>query len=255
MGNYPCTDDSYNPIKGYRIQKPILTYTTTIDIPWKYSDWRRCSPYSEVILYLPFIGTIQMPTTAMTGDNSLIIQYSINVTSGDIAIQYKGKNTNRIYGTASANIAMATPFGSTGIDTNKATAAIVTGLGTLVSAIPAVGAAGMTARTAFAIGGGLATSAQFAISALGGSGGGSGGLGGGASQGLDRVIHCYVISRTLTGEQPTFNPIMGKPFMQVDKISNHVGYVMTEGFQVNIAGLGQDKETINTLMDSGVYIE
>lgn len=256
LGNYPCKDSNNKDIKGYKINKPILTYTTTISIPWKYNDWRRFAPYSEVILYLPFIGTIQMPTSAMIADNSLVIQYSVNVTSGDIAVQYKGKDTNRIYGTASANIAMNTAYGSTGIDTTKMTMAVVTGLGTLITAgASALASGGMSIPIALGLGGGLATSAATTLSALGGNGSGSGGLGGGATQGLDRVIHCYVINRTLSAEQSTFNPIMGKPFMQVDKISNHVGFVMTEGFSVNIAGLGQDKDTINKMMDSGVYIE
>ncbi len=255
LGNYPCTTSSYKSIKGYQIKKPILTYTTTIDIPWPYDDWRRTSPYCEVIIYLPFIGTIQMPTTAMVDDNQLIIQYSVNVTSGDIAVQYKGKSTNRIYGTASTNIAMATPFGSTGVDTNKLTTAIVTGLGTMLSAIPPTAVAGLTTSTALSLSGGLAASTALGLSALGGTGSGSGGLGGGATQGLDRVIHCYVVYRELVNAQSTYNPIMGKPFMAIDKISNHVGFVMTEGFSVNIAGLGNDKDIINKFMDSGVYIE
>lgn len=256
LGCYPCKTSSGDTIKGWHITKPIITDEKTISIPWTYSDWRRNSPYSEVILYLPCIGTISIPSGAILKEESIKIKYSINITSGDISAMYSGGTTGRIIGTASGNMAMATPYGSTGIDTTKLTTATVSGVGTMVAGITSmVARGGATTGAVLGMAGDMTASAMAGLSALGGSGSGSGGLGGGAITGLDTDIHCYVISRTLSAEQSAFNPIMGKPFMQVDTISNHKGFVMTEGFQVNIAGLGQDKDSINKLMDSGVYIE
>ena len=255
LGNYPCMEEDGTPIRGWHIQLPVLTDTKTITIPWQYSDWRRNAPYSEVILYLPCIGMIAIPSGAILEESGITIKYAINITSGDISASYSGSTTGRIIGTASGNIAMATPYGSTGVDTTKMTNAVVAGLGTLVTGAAALATGGASLGLALSMGGGLSMAAMSSLSALGGSGSGSGGLGGGAVTGLDTDIHCYCITRTLSAEQSRFNPIMGKPFMQVDKISNHVGFVMTEGFSVNIAGLGQDKDTINKMMDSGVYIE
>lgn len=255
LGNYPCKTDSGSNIKGYYISKPVMTDEVDITIPWKYSDWRKNQPYSEVVLYLPCIGVISIPSNVVLNDNAIRVKYSINITSGDISATYSGATTGRIIGTASGNIAENTPFGSTGVDTTKMTTAIVGGVGAIIAGTATIATGGAAVSAALKIGGGLAGAAGGTFSAMGGTGGGSGGLGGGSVTGLDTNIHCFVISRNLADTQEKFNPIMGKPFMSVDKISNHKGFVMTEGFQINIAGLGNDKSQINSFMDSGVYIE
>lgn len=253
LGGYPCKSGD-SAIQGYHITKPILKSTTTILIPWLYNDWRKSSPYSEVILYLPFIGTIPLPTNDMQRDLSINVTYSLNVTSGDLSVEYVG-SSGHIIGTASTNIAMATAFGSTGIDTNKLTNAVAAGAGALVSAGAAALSGGLSIPTALGVAGGLATAAGQTISSLGGNGNGSGGLGGGASQGLDPVIHCYVISRELANEPGTYNDVMGKPYMGVTALSQFSGFVMTEGFSLNAAGFENDKQAVNSMMDAGIYIE
>ena len=254
LGNYPCVDNNQNAITGIKITTPITTSVTSISIPWVYNDWRRNVPYSEVYLYLPFIGTLTLPASSLLNDNALTITYSINTTSGDVSVQYKGATSGRILGTASANIAMSTPFGSTGINPTKLASAVVAGVGTLIGGGVAI-KAGKVAAGVLGIGGGLAAASATTIDALGGSGLGGGGLGGGATQGLDRVIHCWTISRELTDTQESFSETMGKPFFAKDNVGNHIGFVMTEGFTANMTGFADDKKEINSLMDAGVYIE
>lgn len=255
LGGYPCQTSGGSPLMGYKITKPVLQSTTSVSIPWKYSDWRRNTPYSEVMLYLPFIGTISLPTADIINESSLSIKYAINVTSGDIAVSYAGASSSRIIGTASGNIAMATAYGSTGIDTNKMTSAVVTGVGAVVGGVASALSGGLSTPVALGVAGGLATATAGTIQALGGTASGSGGLGGGASQGLDPVIHCYVISRALSDSQDKFTSIMGKPYMGVSTPSQFNGFIMTEGFSINAGISSTEKDTINKLMDSGVYIE
>lgn len=258
LGNYPCKDSNGNAIRGYKIDKPIINFIDDIEIPWLHSEgsWQRTSNYTNVILYLPFIGNIQIPVTEAQNDSALEVNYSINVTSGDVSVQVKGSDTSIIFANCNANIAMPTAYGSTGINTSKMTSAIVAGVGAVIAGAAVLATGGAAAPAVLGIGGGLAAAAGGTITALGGNGSGSGGLGGGAAQGLDRVAHVYLTSKVLTDTQNAFDPIMGKPFYGVSTPGAFSGYVQTDGFQFSSSGASsEEKDMINALMDGGVYIE
>lgn len=255
LGHYPATDSNGTNIQGYHITKPLLKYSDDITIPWQSNDWKRLSEYTSITLYLPLIGLIDIPATTVKNDSALHISYSVNVTSGDIAVEIYGKTSGIKVTTASGNCAMPTAYGSTGIDTNKLTSAVTTGAGTLMAikaASIASGPVGFAAQVA--IGAGLAATAGQTIDAIGGNGSGSGGLGGGANQGLDKVAHIWVAQKDLTDTQANLDPLIGKPFMGKAKPSDFSGFVQTEGFQFksNRAYLSEIQK-INDLMDSGIY--
>lgn len=264
LGNYPCMDGNGNAIKGYKITDPILDYGGSITIPWIYNDWRNISAYTDVVLYLPLIGLLTLPATEIRNEVSLTIQYKINITSGDIAVEIYGETTRKKYATCSGNCAMPVAFGSTGIDTNKITQAAVTGFGTIAAVSAATGGiggilAGLEEGAVLgntAIGAGLFATAGSIMQALGGNASGSAGLGGGAACALDDECYCFVVSKELTDSQSKFNPIMGKPYMGVAKVGSFNGYVQTDGFQLQCDfAYSAEKDMVNKLMDSGVYIE
>lgn len=249
LGGYPTGE------YGYKIQKPIYERATTINIPWHHSGWMRNPPYSEVIVYVPFIGVVTLPTADLINDDTLAIIYSLNTTSGDLSVEIKGGNTGKIVNTSSTNIAMATPYGSTGVNGTKIAASITAGLGAAIAGAVTIATGGAAAPAALGIAGGLATAAAGTISGLGGSSSGSGGLGGGASQGLDLSIQVYVISRELSDSQANFNSIMGKPYMAANYPKNFAGFIMTEGFKLDAAVSDSEKDAVNTLLDTGIYYE
>lgn len=256
LGNYPCTDANGSNIKGYKITKPILSYGGSINIPWQSSDWKRVSNYTTIKAYFPFVGIINIPATELQNDASITYHYAINVTSGDISLEIRGTTSGNKVATASGNCAMNTAYGSTGIDTGRLTSAIATGLGTLVSIAAAAASGGASLATEAAIGAGIGATALQTVEALGGNGGGSGGLGGGSSQGLDKVIHVFVIQKDLTDSQEHFNPIMGKPYMGVATIGSFAGFVQTDGFQFESnAAYSSEKDMIGKLLDTGIYYE
>lgn len=256
LGNYPCTDDQGNSIKGYKITKPILSYGGSINIPWQSSDWKRVSNYTTIKAYFPFIGIISIPATELQNDSSITYHYSINVTSGDISLEIRGTTSGNKIATASGNCAMNTAYGSTGMDTGRLTSAISTGLGTLISISAAAASGGISLAGEAAIGAGIGATALQTVEALGGNGGGSGGLGGGSTQGLDKVVHVFVIQKDLTDTQEHFNPIIGKPYMGVATIGRFSGFVQTDGYQFEDAGAySSEKDMINKLLDTGIYYE
>lgn len=256
LGNYPCTDSNGNAIKGFKITKPIISYSCVINIPWQSNDWKRTSGYTTITLYLPLVGFMNVPATELKNDASLTIHYAINITSGDISVEVYGTTSQIKVGTASGNCAMPTAYGSTGIDTSKLTSAITTGAGTLVSLSAAMASGGASLAVEAAIGAGFAATAAQTIAAFGGNGFGSGGLGGGSSQGLDKVVHCFVTQKNLTDTQINLDPIMGKPFMAKGTPNQFNGYVQTDGFQfASVQAYSEEKDMINQLMDSGIYYE
>ena len=259
LGNYPCLkSDGSTHIKGYRVYDPILDYAANVEIPWNYSDWRNTSGYTEVAMYIPMIGIISLPATELKNEMGLLVEYKINITSGDIAVIVRGKTMpeQRIYATCSSNCALPTAFGSTGIDTNKVSQAVVTGIGTLAVAASALATGGLSAVAAAGIGGGLASTAAAIMQSLGGTGDGAGGLGGGATCALDDKVHCFVISKQLSDTQAHFNPIIGKPYMGVAKVNQFNGYVQTDVYQfASNRAYSSEKDIINSMLDSGIYYE
>lgn len=251
LGNYPCVDSNDHPIKGYRITDPLATGSCTINIPWRYSDWRRHSPYSSLYLYLPLIGTIQLPTDELIGEASVAVLYSVNITSGDVAVEVRASSSNKIITTASGNCAMATPYGSANISSAKVASAVVTGIAGVAAAALAPTSGGAT----LALFSGLTASAGQMLSASHGETKGGGGLSGGASHGLTKLCVLTCVSKELSDSQVNLNPIMGKPVMAKALIGSYSGFVQTDGAQVAGNMLESEREAINDLLDGGFYYD
>lgn len=251
LGTYPCVDHNDHNIKGYRIVDPLATGSAVISIPWRYTDWRRHSPYTTLYLYLPLIGTIQLPTDELIGEASVTVLYAVNITSGDVAVEVRATSSNKIITTASGNCAMATPYGSANISSSKVASAVVTGIAGVAAAALATTSGGAT----LALFGGLSASAGQMLNAVQGETKGGGGLSGGASHGLTKLCVLTSVSKELTDSQSDLNPIMGKPVMAKTTIGSYSGYVQTDGAQV--AGLmnNAEREAINALLDGGFYYE
>lgn len=261
LGAYPCKDSGGNQIRGIRINKPVIKKSVSVAIPWINTDWRAISAYTDIALYIPFIGILSMPASELhSSDSSLAVTVALNVTSGDIAVEVRGESSGRIYATSSGNCALNTPYGSTGIDTNRATAAVVSGIGTIVSIGVAGGTAmagaAVSASTASAIGSGIAATSLNTLAAVGGHASGSGGLGGGAGSELTTSIKCFVITKQLSDSADNLDPIIGKPLSKKATPSSYSGYVQTDGFQfASNRALSEEKDLINSMLDSGIYYE
>lgn len=251
LGSYLCTDSNDHPIKGYRITDPLATGSATITIPWRHNDWRRHKPYTLLYLYLPLIGVIDLPTDELIGESSVVVLYSINITSGDIAVEVRASSSNKIIATASGNCAMATPYGSANISNAKVGSAVVTGIGGVLAAAAIANPVGATA----ALFGGLAASAGQMLQAAQGESRGASGLSGGASHGLSKVCILSSVSKDLIDSQANLNDLIGKPVMGKATIGNYSGFVQTDGAQVAGDMLDSERETINALLDGGIYYE
>lgn len=246
LGNYPCTDRNGNHILVREILNPLYKGSINVTIPWRYSDWRRRSPYSQVKLYVPLIGIMDLPTDELVNYTSIDITYAINVTSGDVSVEIAVGDSPYIIATASSNVSISIPYGSANIDYAKLASAAVSGIAS---------AAAFVAMPSTATGSGFLNSAINIGKAAGGETTGGGGLSGGSVHGLWKDIICMVYSKDITDSQSNLDPIIGKPVMQKATIGSYSGFVQTDGCQVAGAILDSERDAINTLCDGGIYYE
>ena len=253
LGQYPCTDSGGNPINVLPITNPICKYDADITIPWHYNDWRRHTPYSNLILFLPLIGMIELPADELINDTTISVTYSVNITSGDISVSVDGMESGKRITTASGNISLSTPYGSSNIDKTKIAAALTPTIG--VAGAVAAGVVSGGAAIGLSIAAGTIAGAVGLIDAAGGSSYGGGGLGGGSAHGIDKVAHLWCLSKNLTDTPSNLDPIIGKPVMKKDTISNYSGFIQTGNMQIVGNMLDSERDMINELCNGGFYYE
>lgn len=255
LGNYPCKRSNGSTISAYKV-KPIEVHNVNISIPWRYSDWRRSEPYSHIRLFLPLIGNVSISADVAKNDSSLDITYAFNNTSGDVNVKVVGHSSGIIFNTSSANGSCGVQIGASNTNYGKVTTSVGGGIAAVAGGVASIVTGGAATPAVLGIAGGIAAAAGGTISGLGGSTEGSGGLGGGSSIALGYVITCQVITRELTDQQLNLSLKMGKPLFKNTVIGNYSGYVQTEGFQFGSSKASSaERDAINSLLDSGIYVE
>ena len=255
LGPYPAEDSGGNPIMVHRVNNPIMKTSTSISIPWQVSDWRRHKPYTEVQLYLPFIGAINLDADELINVTSLDVDYSLNIASGDLAVSVSTDSPVKCIYTASTNVAMALPFGASNIPITKQMSAAATAIATAVGTMAALVSGGASGAATIAAGAGSGLAAGAAASLGSGSQSGGGGLSGGASQGLFDKIMCVTITKALTDSQSNLMGVMGKPVMKKATIGSYSGYVQTDGFTIDGSMTDTERDIINSAFNGGAYYE
>lgn len=227
--------------RGKQIKNMIQNFAYSIPIPWQYGDWRNTSPYTEVLVYLPYVGDVSYPASSLIGSDRLYIEYSINVLSGSIAYQVRAGKNGNILGVYSADIGVPYPIGSNGLNPTATANGLIAGVSGVMQASNTAGK--------------ILAAASATLSAVQPLNTSSGGIGGGAAAGLDLSIHIYVITHGTTVEPSTFASIWGYPLGIVNRIGNYSGYIQTSDCSVD-APLHDDKRTqLNMMLNAGIYLE
>jgi len=241
-----------------------LILSKIIEIPWIYEDWRSLSPYTKLVLYLPFYGNIELdPAEFVLNDeilNKITIQVSLDPIGGEIAY-------GLVYGlktaTYRADCSVSIPVGQ--IRGNKTTGVveIIGGAGAVVGGvISAVASEGLTVPAVAAMAGGVGSIGKGIISQFSQEVTSKGGAGMfGQSNLVQNSSYFNSIRYTLKSHKISLtnlndlNPIEGKPLYNVKTISSIPGYIKCAGASVNMAGLEADKAVINNYLNSGFYYE
>lgn len=219
--------------------------TTSIKIPWQFSDWRRNEPYTYVYLSLPYVGTIHIPSSEIIGLSSLGIEihigqdgsayYNINGGSGYSRILRFGANCSSNFMIGASNISpLNAVAGAGGVAAGAA--------GALVASNP----------VGLAVAGTGAIAGFFnAITSLPSS---VGGTGGGAYTD-SAVITCFTICHNTCVEPSSVSPFMGTPTKSVKSLTGLSGYVECRNASVAIDASSDTINRVNNMLNGGVYIE
>lgn len=261
MGNYLTT---YTGITLGQYAGNLQGETLTINIPWFYDDWRNLTPYTQVELWLPFYGGLELPVEKLINNGSFNASIRIDISTDPISgtITYGiicGYYTTTV--TCACGVTLAIGQTVTGA---------VKGLGEIGAGITAIAGAGLSVAT-----GGV--SIPVAMSAVGGvtsiglgaitsqwsqSNGAKGSQGNYSIANLLREYSAYgdikvnVYSHVLsTDSTDSINILEGKPLYNVRKIGDLTGYIRCQGASVSMGGLERDKDAVNEYLNSGFYFE
>lgn len=231
LGTYT---DIVNGLK--RVSDPIITAVNIdVSIPWHFHDWRDVS-CTELMLYIPLIGCINIPPEVVKGNDTLNLKFALNLYSGELACEILC-NGGEI-GTYGTNCAMNILIGDSNINMGGA-------VNTVLSAV--------TKNYQGAIAGAMETLSGMNTSV--------GGIGGGAGTGLTNSIVCVCRCHETSQEPSVLLNTIGTPTRQLKTLSGS-GYCQCMGAQLNCSYIATEPyptrteiEEVNTYLNTGVYLE
>ena len=219
------------------VSDPIITAVDIeVAIPWHFHDWRDVS-CTEIMLYIPLIGCINIPPEVVKGNDSLFLRFALNLYSGQLACEVRCNGAQ--LGTYGTNCAMDILIGDSNINMGGA-------VNTVVAAVTKnYAAAGASAAETLA---GMSTSV--------------GGIGGGAGTGLTNQIVCICRCHETSQNPSALLSTIGTPTRQLKTLSTGLGYCQCLNASVNNTAVSGEPyptqteiEMINNYLNSGVYLE
>lgn len=234
-----------------KITDPIISDSTTVAIPWQYSDWRNVA-CTEIQVYIPLIGTISIPPSAVKGQNSITIYFSLNLYSGLFSVKLVCGGV--CLGTFGTDCRMPIMVG----DSNVNMGAVIN---TIASGAAAIATGGTSAATAALIGSAVASGFESLVPVNTTVGG----IGGGAGNSLGANIWCTTICHNTSQNPADTIGIIGTPTMklkQLNYLDSSDCYCQTSGAQMNMTAqtgesypTSEEVKEVNNWLDSGVFIE
>ena len=211
--------------------------TTTVNIPWQSSDFRRRSPYTEIYLYLPYIGMIKLSSENLIGQASLTVAYTLSVRDGSVIVTVS--SGGQIVGQYSGNVGASVPVGFSNINIPRAAQSVISGVAN--AANKKIGGVGLAA-----INFGDAITPNFTC---------IGGLDGIAASAANQNITCYTVFHDTIVAPNSELATIGAPSMCPKNLGTLTGYVQCADAHVSAAGELEELEEIDAFLNSGFYIE
>lgn len=257
------------------IAKRTTSFTTMIEIPLKYftedenhvrsyADYRNVEPYTTFEMFLPGVGTVEIPISMLIHDGSSLPQININavlsIPTGSITYTIRDLvGGGEIVGIYKGTIGVALPVvAQTSQDpfaSERGFSQILSGAGTAVGGLFSAANSGLSGYSIGAITGGLAQinsglvnieSGNRKIASVAGS------LGGfdGAQQnceGIRWVVRTWPISGSAFA--------IGRPYCNTSRLSNFTGYVKCAGAYIGVNATDVEHNMLISMVNGGFYIE
>lgn len=221
------------------------------------------SPFTSATLYLPFIGTVALDVDAYYKSDTVSISMKCDVVTGDIVYTI-GSSFTAFTSTYSGNCATQIPLSNSMVDSLgmlASTAGVIGGVVTTIRAIKnpvSAFTSALSKETAIQTGAlatgasalGVAKSAEVHTSINGAL---SSRIGAKVSLSIQMVIMRSKVLETLLSASriATF----GLPCYKTLQLSNLNGYCQCNGASVSAPATEAEINAINTLVNSGIYIE
>ena len=231
------------------ITSPYKTTIVNVGIPWQYSDWRNVQN-TEIQVFIPLIGNVNVPASAVKGHSNISVRMNLNMYSGAFSVRLQcGDVTLGSYG---ANCQMPILIGDSNVNTPAITNTVVGVAGTVAGAMT-----GNMALTAGSVTGMIQSGLQC-IQPISTS---VGGIGGGAGNQLGIVIVCTTICHNTSDTPSDLLPIIGTP-TNVLKQLNGSGFCQCMQAHMSMTAVtGESYPTesevqqVNSALNNGVFLE
>lgn len=214
--------------------------TVSVGIPWQVSDYRRRSPFTEIYLYMPYIGMVHLSSENLIGQSSLSVAYTLGLRDGSLICTVS--SGSEIIGQYSGNVGAEVPIGYSNINMPKAAQSLISGISSAMSGTPA-GVAGVGLS---AINFGDAVTPNYSC---------VGGLDGIAGIATNQNITCYTVFHDTIAPPNTQKETIGTPTMKPRALSGLTGFVQTISASVDGAMTSEERSELNSLLDRGIFIE
>ena len=206
----------------------------SISIPFTRTGWRRLAPYSDLSIFLPYVGVVALDNPIFSTADAIGIDLSINLASGDIAYALSAGGV--WLGTYGASTAVTIPIGFSNISPQSVLnaisgAAISASYGNIFGAVGAVTSAFQSTNTSI------------------------GGIQGGAGSGMPKDAVISLVERGTSGAPGNMSAVQGVPYFRTARLGDLSGYLQTRGASVSGSIRGALRERVNTMLDSGIFME
>lgn len=250
-GNIQIGDYTFSATarKALSTNLALSTHKATITIPWGYSDFRRLSPFTDISLFVPFCGAKPIAPEMVYNIDQLFIDYSVDITSGNVqAIVY---NKEEVLEEFSGNIKVSLPLAQSQSRVENViggSAGAVTAVAGFSTGNVALGATGVLSAISSVL-------TPTNIKTMGGFGGSV--LGAIIGNDLTRwqKFRLSVTTRETSDSPANMRATMGNVLNEVVSLSGLSGYCQTSGASVSAPATELELNDINSMLDSGVYIE
>lgn len=211
--------------------------TTSVSIPWQATDFRRRSPYTDIYLYLPYIGMIRLSSENLVGQSSITVAYTLALRDGSLICTVS--SGGEILGQFSGNVGASVPVGISNINLPKAAQSVISGVAN--AAAKNIGGVGLAA-----INFGDAVTPNFTC---------IGGLDGVAGIAANQNITCYTVFHDTIVAPNSDLATIGSPSMCPKSLGSLTGYVQCADAHVSAPAELQELEELDNYLNSGFYIE
>lgn len=234
VGMYDVYNNNGVPLGGHRIDTRLSLMDESVAIPWQYGDWRNTDPYTQIYMYIPFVGVVNYPASALIGQSYIYVHSSLDKITGDISISVDSGNV--VLGCYGASTGVTIALGSSGINSANIANGVIAGASAL--------GAGSTAGVAAAI----LTALQPLSQSVGG-------ISSGSAIGLTKTLKCATVCHNTVVTPSSVSSAIGTPTNSVKTIGNLTGYVQCMDASVEVNCKDADRAEINGYLNSGFFYE